>query len=129
MLEANTEIRSRCKPKLGNLKPDLWPQQCLGTGFGLMRKHLLSIFSNAEFSRVLHTPVQESREQSPVEPISNLQPICRNATKTSDAYVSTHRPHNSSFLGLPYRILHMNPQKGTTMAPMGNAWKDVNWEL
>ena len=23
----------------------------------------------------------------------------------------THRPHSSSFLGLPYRILSMNPQK------------------
>ena len=24
---------------------------------------------------------------------------------------STHRPHSSSFMGLPYRILNMNPQK------------------
>ena len=23
----------------------------------------------------------------------------------------THRPHSSSFLGLPYRILHMNPKR------------------
>ena len=23
----------------------------------------------------------------------------------------THRPHSSSFLGVPYRILNMNPQK------------------
>ena len=26
-----------------------------------------------------------------------------------------HRPQSSSFLGLPYRILNMNPQKGTTL--------------
>ena len=31
----------------------------------------------------------------------------------------THRPHSSSFLGLPYRVLHINPQKGTTLGPMG----------
>ena len=30
-----------------------------------------------------------------------------------------YRPHGSSFLGLPYRILNMNPQQGTTMEPMG----------
>ena len=32
---------------------------------------------------------------------------------------STHRPQSSSFLGLPYRILFMNPQEGTTLGPMG----------
>ena len=32
----------------------------------------------------------------------------------------THRPQSSSFWGLPYRILTMNPQKGTTLGPMGN---------
>ena len=31
----------------------------------------------------------------------------------------THRPQSSSFLGLPYRILNMNPEKGTTLGPMG----------
>ena len=34
---------------------------------------------------------------------------------------STHRLQSSSFLGLPYRILNMSPQKGTTMEPMGKA--------
>ena len=34
-------------------------------------------------------------------------------------YIYTHRPHSSSFLGFPYRILNMNPQKGTTLGPMG----------
>ena len=34
--------------------------------------------------------------------------------------VCTHRLHSSSFLGLPYRILNMNPQKGTTLEPLGN---------
>ena len=33
----------------------------------------------------------------------------------------TQRPQSSSFLGLPYRILYMNPPKGTTMGPLGNA--------
>ena len=31
----------------------------------------------------------------------------------------THRLHSSSFLGLPYTVLNMNPQNGTTMEPMG----------
>ena len=29
----------------------------------------------------------------------------------SSPILGTHRPHSSSFLGLPYRILHMNPKK------------------
>ena len=39
---------------------------------------------------------------------------------------STHRPQGSSFLGLPYRILNMNPksQKGTTLGPMGSSYLD-----
>ena len=44
---------------------------------------------------------------------------------------STHRPHSSSCLGLPYRILH---QKGTTMEPMGSSLpparaKGTRWRL
>ena len=41
----------------------------------------------------------------------------------------THRPQSSSFLGFPYRILNMNPQKGTTLGPMvascvsGSCWR------
>ena len=33
--------------------------------------------------------------------------------ETIDPYYGshTHRPHSSSFLGFPYRILYMNPQK------------------
>ena len=31
----------------------------------------------------------------------------------------THRPQSSSFLGLPYRILKHEPQKGTTLGLMG----------
>ena len=30
----------------------------------------------------------------------------------------THRLHSSSFLGLLYRILKYEPQKGTTMEPL-----------
>ena len=32
----------------------------------------------------------------------------------------TQRPLSNSFLGLPYRILNVNPQTGTTQGPMGN---------
>ena len=32
---------------------------------------------------------------------------------------TTHRLLSSSFLGLPYRILKMSQQKGTTKEPMG----------
>ena len=32
---------------------------------------------------------------------------------------AAHRLHSSSVLGLPYRILIMNPPKGTTMESMG----------
>ena len=35
----------------------------------------------------------------------------------------TQKPHSSSFLGVPYRILNMNPKKGTTMGPLGRASK------
>ena len=31
----------------------------------------------------------------------------------------THRLQSSSFLGLPYRILNIKPQKGTTLEPLG----------
>ena len=30
---------------------------------------------------------------------------------------STHRPHSSSCLGLPYRILHMNPKRELLWSP------------
>ena len=35
--------------------------------------------------------------------------------------ILTQRPQSSSFLGLPYRILNMNPPKGpgTTLGPLG----------
>ena len=32
-------------------------------------------------------------------------------TLKSKSLHSAHRPHSSSFLGLPYRILNMNPRK------------------
>ena len=39
-----------------------------------------------------------------------LQPILR-ADNPTYRLVFTHMPHRSSFLGLPYRILRMNPKK------------------
>ena len=35
--------------------------------------------------------------------------------------MTTHGLHGSSFLGLPYRILH----KGTTMEPLGIGFEDL----
>ena len=33
--------------------------------------------------------------------------------------IITYRPQSSSFWGLPYRSLNMNPQKGTVLGPLG----------
>ena len=51
--------------------------------------------------------------------------IKSNPQATFELISPTHRLHSSSFLGLPYRILHMNPKKGTTMEPMGKASNDT----
>ena len=38
-------------------------------------------------------------------------------------FMITQRPQSSSFWGLPYRILLMNPQKGTTLEPLGSTYE------
>ena len=38
-----------------------------------------------------------------------------------DVLSTTHRPLSSSFLGLPYRILHINHRKELLKGPMGNS--------
>ena len=49
-----------------------------------------------------------------------MRPGSGTAVRFRDVY-RTHRPQSSSFLGLPYRILNMNPKKGTTLGPMGSS--------
>ena len=36
-----------------------------------------------------------------------------------NGHAYAHRLHFGSFLGLPYKILNMNPKKGTTMESLG----------
>ena len=51
----------------------------------------------------------------------NLSSMARRNFHSLSAFlVPTHRPQSSSFLGLPYGVLNMRPQKGTTLGPMGS---------
>ena len=61
----------------------------------------------------------ELRLRNPVTRRNTSTKLRNPKTPNPNPLYPTQRLHSSSFLGLLYRILNMNPPKGTTMEPMG----------